>query len=105
MCEMNLIGQADVKKYVQFTVTGTRVCKKICKKCIAKIKEQNNDRKSLKVALMESYCDVIDKETANISNLANQCVCVYRIRDYLWQTVIIYKFYVNDEGFVKIQSN
>lgn len=104
MCEMRVISHANIKKHVKFTSTGSRICKNICKKCKANIKQQN-ETKGVKVALLESYCDIIDMDVTDMTNLANQCVCVYRIQCGTWHTVLVYKIHANDKGLVKIQSN
>lgn len=104
MCEMKVIGHANVAKYVQFTLTGSRVCGTVCKKCVTSIKQQNKPKK-LKISLLESYCEMIDKEEEAITNLATQCICVYRIQCDGWQTVIVYKLHANPEGMIKVQSN
>lgn len=104
MCEMEVIGYADIAKYVQFTVGGSRVCVTVCKKCIKNIKHQNKPM-HLRITLMESYCEMVDKESVTITNLATQCVCVYRVQSYGWQTVIVYKLHANADGLIKIESN
>lgn len=107
MCEMKIIGQATVAKYIKFTSVGIRVCKKVCQKCIASIKDRNK-LKDLKVKLLERYCEMIDKERSSnsMTNLATQCVCVYHVqKDSSWRTVIVYKLHANPEGLIKIESN
>lgn len=104
LCEMKLIGHADIAKNVKFTFIGSHVCDSVCKKCSVNIKQQNKE-KNLKIIVLESYCELIDKEIEHITNLATQCVCVYRIQNYKSQSVIMFKFKVNPQGLVKIQSN
>lgn len=104
MCEMETIGHANIVKRVKFTLMGSHVCITVCKKCRINIKQQNKQRQ-LKISLVDNYCDMIDKDNETITNLANECVCVYRIQSNEWQTVIVYKFHANPNGLVKIQSN
>lgn len=104
MCQMKIIGQATVAKYVKFTSVGINVCKKVCKKCIASMKERNKS-KNMKVTLLQRYCELVDKDRNTMTNLATQCICVYHVQNNSWQTVIVYKLHANSEGLIKIESN
>lgn len=104
MCEVKIISYADISKHVRFTVTGLRVCSKICKRCSFNIQLIHKER-HLKIILMEHYCEMIDKNSEFITNLANQCICIYHIQSKNWKTVIVYKIHANPRGLVKIESN
>lgn len=104
MCEMKIIGHADVAKHVQFTLIGSRICNTVCKKCKTNMLQYNGPKNS-NIILLQSFCDMVDKTNETISNLATQCVCVYRVQIEKWQTVIMYKFQTNPLGLIKIQSN
>lgn len=103
MCEMQVFGHSSVVKHVKFTKNGARICDVVCKQCIVKIKEEN-EKKKLKITLMENYCDMVDKENESPTNLATQCVCVYHILSSIWRTVVVYKLHVNSQGLINVQS-
>lgn len=105
MCEMKIIGHATTVKNIKFTYNGFNVCKKICKKCRINIKLQNIWKNIKSVELTDSYCDLIDKTNDTVTNLATECVCVFRVQSYSWQSVVVYKFQANPQGLVKVHSN
>jgi len=104
MCEIKITGHADISKEVKFTPIGSRVCNTVCKKCFINIQLEYK-QKNLKITLIEHYCEMVNKHSEFITNLATQCVCVYHIQSKNWKMVIVYKIHSNSQGFVKFESN